>query len=182
MGIPTEDELTDAIADAARTAFTKLFRDHPENFYYCSLITNGKAHPPILAAWSWEALDAAVAGTADPSDARWGLKWSYADSPYLCYCDAHFGRVRILFELRPQIGTGMTAEDWTTEYNLRLRAMERAMARLDMEGIFGTGETRLRVVINAEVMPPDYTNTERAVRLNPAGALLEWLIECAEPI
>jgi hypothetical protein len=182
MAVPSEDGLTDAIAHATRWAVADLFREHPEDFYYCSLITTGEAHPPVLAAWSREALDAAVAGAADPDGARLGLKWSYADSPYLCYGDAHFGEVRRLFGLRPQIGADMTDEAWAAEYDLRLRAMERALARLDAEGAFGTGAARLRLVINAEVMPPDYTNTERALRLNPAGALQEWLAECAEPI
>lgn len=33
-----------------------------------------------------------------------------------------------------------------------------------------------------EVMPPDYTNTERALRLNPPSALTGWLAEAAEPV
>tara|TARA_R100000988_G_scaffold7577_1_gene4444 strand:- start:373 stop:525 length:153 start_codon:yes stop_codon:yes gene_type:complete len=32
----------------------------------------------------------------------------------------------------------------------------------------------------AEVMPPDPTNTERARRLNPPAALTRWLEEVAE--
>lgn len=93
MAVPTEDELTDAIADATRRAVADLFREHPEDFYYCSLITTGEAHPPVLAAWSRGALTAA-AEAADADDARWGLKWSYADSPYFGFGDAHFGEVR----------------------------------------------------------------------------------------
>jgi hypothetical protein len=58
--------------------------------------------------------------------------------------------------------------------------MEAAMAQLDREGLFGTGRARLDVVINVEVMPPDWTNTVRAKRLNPPGALHEWLDEVAE--
>ena len=58
--------------------------------------------------------------------------------------------------------------------------MEKAMANLDKEGLFGVGNQRLGIVINAEVMPPDYTNTERALRLNPREALTVWLEEVAE--
>lgn len=50
-------------------------------------------------------------------------------------------------------------EEWDADYTVRLRAMEEAMARLDAEGLFGFGEARLRIVVNAEVMPPDFTNT-----------------------
>ena len=46
--------------------------------------------------------------------------------------------------------------------------------------MFGQGEQRLNIVINAEFMPPDYTNTERALRLNPQETLKEWLEEAAE--
>mgnify|MGYP003884806335 CR=1 FL=1 len=49
------------------------------------------------------------------------------------------------------------------EYKIRLNSMEQAMVNLDKEGLFGTGNERLKIVINAEVMPPDYTNTERAL-------------------
>jgi hypothetical protein len=76
----------------------------------------------------------------------------------------------------------MTLEASAVEFELRLRAMERALARLDAEGVFGTGARRHRLVINAEVMPPDFTNTERALRLNPEESLKDWLAECAERI
>lgn len=180
--MPTEDQLTDAIADAARNAVSDLFREHPEHFYYCSLITTGKAHAPALVAWSKEALEAAVATEENPEEAKWEIEWSYADSPYYCYGEAHFDSVKRLFDQRPEMSPDMTEEEWMNEFHLRLRAMERAMARLDSEGIFGTGDARLDIVINAEVMPPDYTNTERGIRLNPKDALGVWLSEVAEPI
>lgn len=46
------------------------------------------------------------------------------------------------------------------------------MHRLDSSGLFGHGEKRLAMIINAEFMPPDYTNTQRALRLNPPEALV----------
>jgi hypothetical protein len=182
MAFPTEADLTDAIADATCQAVTALFREHPEEFYYLSLITTGEAHPPVLTAWSREALEAAVAGAAEPDDARCELKWSYGESPYFCFGDAYFQEVRRLFRRRPQMEARMTTGVWQAEHELRLRAMERALARLDEKGLFGTDAARLRIVINAEVIPPDFTNTERALRLNSAAALTEWLAECAEPI
>jgi hypothetical protein len=54
--------------------------------------------------------------------------------------------------------------------------------RLNAKGLFGKGKERLGIVINAEVMPPDYTNTQRALRLNPRDALTAWLREMAEPL
>lgn len=169
--IPTEDELVDAIADAARAAISDLFQAHSgETFYYCSLITTGEGHPPELSAWSREAL--AQAALNEP-DAEAELKWSYADSPYCGHGQPHLDRLNEVFDARP-------APD-PAEVDVRLGAMERAMSRLDTEGLFGTGPARDQLVINVEVMPPDYTNVRRAKRLNPAAALLEWLDEAAEP-
>ncbi len=54
------------------------------------------------------------------------------------------------------------------------------MINLDEKGLFGTGDERLNVVVNAEIMPPEYSNTERALRLNPMESLKEWLIEATE--
>ena len=61
------------------------------------------------------------------------------------------------------------------------RAMERAMARVDADGIFGHGAKRDQIVLNVEVMPPDATNVARARRLNPLSAITDWLVEAAEP-
>lgn len=58
--------------------------------------------------------------------------------------------------------------------------MEKVMHNFDIKGMFGEGEQRLGIVINTEFMPLDFTNTERALRLNPKEALNEWLKEIAE--
>jgi hypothetical protein len=76
---PSGSELVDAIADAARRAIEDLFSEHrDDDFYYVTLTTTGDAAPPVLSAWSRQALDEA---TQDAPDARLDLKWSYADSP-----------------------------------------------------------------------------------------------------
>jgi hypothetical protein len=175
--VPSEDELTGAIEVAARAALTDLFAAHPENFYYVSLITTGEAHPPVLSAWSTEALEAAAITTGRLSA---DLKWSYADSPYFGFGEQHFNEVKSLFSRRPQMNFAVGRAIWETEYDARLRCIERSLRQLDSQGLFGVGERRLGVVINAEVMPPDASNTERAIRLNPRGSLAEWLEEAAE--
>jgi hypothetical protein len=58
--------------------------------------------------------------------------------------------------------------------------MEAALSEADAAGTFGSGIEREQIVINVEVMPPDHSNTERAIRLNPPAALTEWLVEAAE--
>lgn len=74
------------------------------------------------------------------------------------------------------------AEERQREVQVRINSMEKVMHNLDVKGMFGRGKQRLDIVINAEFMTPDYTNTERALRLNPQEALNEWLEEIAEDI
>lgn len=170
--------LVDEIEVAAEAAISELFKTHNESFYYCSLITDGEAHAPILIAWSKESL---AKYENDPIKFQY-LKWSYADSPYFDYGAQYFARVKEMFELRPQLNSQMTEGEWSTEFDARLAAMELAMKRLSDKGVFGLGQQRNSIVVNVEVMPPDYENTERALRLNPAEALLDWLREAAEDI
>ena len=54
-----------------------------------------------------------------------------------------------------------TEKDKEKEIQLRINSMEKVMHNLDVKGMFGRGEERLGIVINAEFMPPDFTNTER---------------------
>ncbi|MDA8021342.1 MAG: DUF4303 domain-containing protein [Thermoanaerobaculia bacterium] len=176
MTEPSETVLTDAIVTATRHAVSDLFESHPGSYYYCALITSREAPPPFLSAWSREALAVASADTDHSED----LKWSYADSPFVDYGAQYFRKVRDLFALRPEMDYFAPPELWEKEYDLRLRCMENALRQLDSEGLFGVGEARHKIVVNAEVVPPDHTNTERAIRLNPPEALTEWLEEAAE--
>ena len=180
MASVTQTEISDAIVAASRKAFTGLFQEHPGEYYYCALVTSGEAHPPVVSAWSHEALSVAAAATQDPEEARQDLKWSPADSPYYSYGSQHFRIVNALFAQRPRLTADLSEEEWAAEYELRLAAMEEAMARLDAEGIFGRGRKRLGLVVLVEVVPPDHTNTDRALRLNPPEALGNWLEEAAE--
>lgn len=169
---PSQEELADAIYAAAGAAFRQLFAEHPrERFYYCTLTTTGSAPPPTISAWSHEALTEVDAA----------LAWSYADSPYCNFGDHHFAHVAELFARRPEMSSFGPEEAWGAECELRLRAMESAMARLSTEGLFGRGPERLGVVVAVEVMPPDWTNRERVMRLNPPEALRDWLEHAAEP-
>jgi hypothetical protein len=178
---PSRSELIDAIAAATSAAVTELFRAHAnDHFYYCSLITTGEALPPNLVAWSIEALDAVASQQPDAGKARRNLKWSYADSPFYCFGEAHFDEVWRLFRALGRLDFN-DERAWQAGYDFRMSVMEEALARLDRAGLFGTGARRASIVINVEVMPPDRTNVERALRLNPPEALTDWLKEAAEP-
>ncbi|WP_229421919.1 DUF4303 domain-containing protein [Massilia aquatica] len=178
--MPSAAEMSSAIEIATRSALEQLFNTVPESFYYCVLITTGEGLAPCLAAWSWEALERA-AGQSDAQARQW-LQWSWGDSPYLAYGDEFFGPVKDLFLKRDAMMRLRTDEESARELDVRLACMAKALANLDAQGLFGSGERRSAILISAEVSPPDYTNTERAVLLNPAGALLDdWLRDCAEP-
>lgn len=180
MQLEIDESLVFMIQKATKKAFTQLFQEHNENFYYCSLITTGEGLCPIISAWSEEALENAVKDVADVEEARYDLKWSYAESPYFAYGEEYFEEVKKVFSERMKQCT--TDDEKEKEVLLRINSMERVMHNLDKEGIFGQGKKRLDIVINAEFMPPDYTNTERAFRLNPKEALKQWLEEMAEEI
>ena len=177
--LPTKQELAEAITVATRQTVLQLFHDHAERFYYVTLITTGEALPPFVAAWSAEAL--ALESTRQCIDADL-LKWSYADSPYCCYGESHFAEVNRLFGLRPRMTHEMTPDDWQSEHDFRLTAMETAMRRLDDEGLFGSGAARNGILVAVEVMPPDQCNVARTRRLNhkDSAALKSWLEEAAE--
>lgn len=181
MTIQSERELAKVIADAAKNAVERLFRDNPDDtFYYCSLVTTGEGHTPCLTAWSRESLQKAVTAEGGDDEVRAELKWSYADSPFYPYAEDCFEEVKRSYTARSETGDRDSTSS-EPELELRLRAMEAAMAQLDAEGVFGVGQRRLGIVIGAEVMPPDHSNVGRMRRLNPPGALNDWLREAAEP-
>ncbi|MEZ4222520.1 MAG: DUF4303 domain-containing protein [Polyangiaceae bacterium] len=167
------NRLVELTAAVTRDAITDLFRAHAsEHFYYVSLVCSWA--PPFLSAWSVEALArAAQAQSCDPLM----LKWSYADSPYCAYRQDLFDGLREHFESHC---SSLHAEA-NDRVELAVRVAELVMARLDSEGLFGKGVARNQIVVGAEVMPPDWTNTERLQRLNPDAALYDWLQEAAEP-
>lgn len=175
-----DDFLVEIIQDATYKAIKKLFQDHKEKFYYCSLITTGEGLCPIISAWSEEALERTAKEEQDVEKAKYYLKWSYAETPYYAYGEEYFEDVNRVFLERMRKLT--TEKERDREIQLRINSMEKVMYNLDMDGIFGQGKERLGIVINAEVMPPDFTNTERALRLNPREALNEWLEEIAEEL
>ncbi len=180
------DEIfVETLKEAARMAFTNLLKNHSdEHFYYCTLVLIEGVGCPAISAMSKEALDTVVQKYKEeyrddtPEDVlRKELKWSYADSPYCIYGEQYFAKVQKMTKERDILA----GENFMQEYEFRMDSMEKVMADLDKEGVFGKGEKRKHIVVMAEVMPPDYTNTKRALRLNSRETLQEWLEEAAEP-
>lgn len=178
MALEIDHELVLLIREATQKALEELFNTYHEKFYYCSLITTGEGLCPVISAWSEEALEREAKKAKVPEQARYDLKWSYGESPYFAYGEAYFKDVNRVFLER--MGKITTEKEREREVMLRINSMEKVMHDLDAEGLFGQGEKRLGIVINAEFMPSDCTSTERALRLNPQKALEEWLEEMAE--
>ena len=74
----------------------------------------------------------------------------------------------------------LSAHNWTSNYADSCCSPVKWHGLNDRGRAFIREMNRLGIVINVEVMPPDYTNTERALRLNPRQALDAWLAEAAE--
>ena len=171
------EKLSDLILEASKKAFLDLF-SNGEQYYYCVLITSGEALSPYISACSVESLSR-YSKKHSEEDAK-KIKWSYADSEYCSFgYELYFKSVELYFQER--LGINELDDDaWEQEFNLRILAMERAMKHLDSEGIFNINQLRENVFINVEVMPPDSTNTERALILNESKNITEWLTEAAE--
>ncbi len=170
------EELAQELYNAVKTILTDLFRNK-EHYYYITLISDGGAHTPCISAWSYEAL----CRSSNDKEEQEKIKWSYVDSPYCCWKQEEFNKVEALLLSQKNIWD-LDSKAFETEVNSRFEAMEAAMKRLDQEGIFQLNQERDEVVVLVEVMPPDYTNTERAYRMNYANSKIysEWLEEVAE--
>lgn len=164
---------------ATKTAFTELFKEHDEFYYYCTLVTTGEGNCPYISAWSWQALKNFMEHGEVPPEEIIEYKWSYADSPYYAYGWEYFEEVEeyVLANKPKNIDD---EEDWNIWVDALVVTMETVMSTLDEQGVFGVGARRKSMVLNAEIMPPDYGNTMRALRLNQREDIRIWLKEAAE--
>jgi hypothetical protein len=108
MEILSSNELKQAIKEAVKKSVEDLFKIN-ENFYWLVLITTEEAHPPLLSAWSFEALN--------KYNNDINKKWSYYESPYFNYGQKYFLKANKLFNLRPVMDEKMTDKEWNKEYN-----------------------------------------------------------------
>lgn len=167
-----KEQLKNELITAARGAFKSLFANG-ERFYYVTLATDGLANTPYISAMSHEEFERQLAQLADDDDAE---KWDDSESSFFAWEQERFARVEEMLAERAELrGTD-------EEYELRLSAMEEAMKQLDAEGLFTQNQPRSEIMVLVEVIPPDYTNTERAYRLNDSSTEIfgEWLEEAAE--
>lgn len=178
----SNEELIEALAEAAGAAFASLKENTKEHFYFYVFVFDEGLHP-YISAWSYEALEKSMIEQQITDDEKSWWKWDSADSPYAVYgYEDFFGKVDELLDKR---AGGLSDDElYGGEWEARIDCMEEAMKRLDASGLFGTGKERECVVINAEQAPPDDDGAEynRALRLNPPSSLLsEYLETCENP-
>ena len=97
MNLEIDEKLVEIIQSATENALIKLFEEHDESFYYCSLITTGEGLCPIISAWSMEALERVANESGDVEEAKYYLKWSYSETPYFAYGEEFFEDVKNVF-------------------------------------------------------------------------------------
>lgn len=175
-----DEELVEIFVKAAGDAFSSLKESHREEFYYYAFIFD-EGLQPYISAWSYEALDQSILDNkiTDEEEKSW-WKWDYSDSPYAVYgYEEFFHEASKLLDKR----ANRLSEDelYDIEWDVRIASMEEAMKRLDQSGLFGSKDARKNVVINVEIAPPDGSEYDRALRLNPSSSLLsEYLENCEE--
>ena len=175
-----DEEIVEALVKAAANAFSSLKETHKEHFYYYVFVFDAGMHP-YISAWSYEALEKSFIGKKITGEKRDWWKWDYSDSPYVVYgYDEFFNEVSELLDKR---ASGLSFDElYNIEWDIRVASTEEALKRLDRSGLFGSGEDRKNVVINVETAPPDGSEYNRALRLNPPSTLLtEYLGYCEEP-
>ncbi|MDO5073248.1 MAG: DUF4303 domain-containing protein [Neisseria animaloris] len=176
------EKLVSTIEEATNKAAIDLFNSTKETFYFFVLSTTGEALAPYISAWSHEALQQQIITQNRDSDDIADFRWSSIDSPYFEFGSQYFHQVNQAFLERPDIHALETEVKYEKEFNFRIDAMMEALHRCDEKGIFSLNQARSEIMINVEILPPDYTNTIRAKKLNPSEAIQAWLKEAAEPM
>jgi Domain of unknown function (DUF4303)/PQQ-like domain/WD domain, G-beta repeat len=176
--MPADAVLSDAIADAARRAFTQVRVENPAERFYCfALFASGVVgviEPTCMGeqALREEAQDAVDAGGGSLETNLTELRWSPVDSPYYLHGEEHFAEVQRLLDARPDPYELDGDAEAKAEVQARLEACFDALAQLDREGFFGRGEQRDRVLITVlRGHQSDRSLLRDARRLNPATVI-----------
>ncbi len=190
--MPAGTVLADAIADAARRAFTQVRAEHPAERFYCfALFASGVVgviEPTCMGeqALREEAQDAVDSAGGSPETHLTQLRWSPVDSPYYLHGEEHVAEVKRLLDARPDpYDLGLGYDEAEAEVQARLEACFDALAQLDREGFFGRGVARDRVLVTVlRGDQSDRSQLRNAPRLNPPAAVQRLAddLQIPEPI
>ena len=173
-----KERIYNTLLTAAENAFTSLFAQHHEHFYYCSLIMM-EAAAPCIGAISEESLEQALndnySDDNDKNENRAVYKWSYADSPYIGFgFKEYFQETAELFN-DDVWDDNIDDEEYEQRVNDWLSIMADVMRELDKKGVFSSNVDRSSLFINAELQPPEGSmNIDNARALNDAAIFSNW--------
>ncbi len=187
-----DEKLMQLIKAAAKTAFTNLINEYPEMYSYFTVITPRECSSIYVSAVSRQARYR-VAKESNFKRTIDDLAWSWDESLYKAYQydEPYFQELKDELEMHAAAVAGADDNGKEEERIERLNSMIEAMHQLDEEGFWGTGEDRVRIVINAEIEGYTESSAINAKILNASseqlGYYLEWLKEkqayiIAEPI
>ena len=175
--------LEDALVEHGLPAFRRIREARPDDtFYSFALFTSGEFAYVATTAASYEGLaEAASSYQAMESykdqsleDLRRELKWSPEDSPLHESCGELLEAVQPMMDEVVSEFDACSDDEFDAFVDTVLGVFERALRRIDAEGVFGTGEERKKVVVN--LLMGDESDEERlafARRLNPPEAIQE---------
>ena len=175
---PPDEPLVGALVDALRANYRALRSAHPEDRFYAFglYITRD-----VLFIGPTAASEEGLAGLGADGESR---RWRLASSPHHLFEEEGFAPVETLLAARPD-PYDLDEKEMATEVGTRLESCFAAIARLDEEGLFGSGGDRDRVVVSIfSADESDRLRLDHATRLNPPGALaaLEPALAIREPI
>ncbi|HEY1173687.1 MAG TPA: DUF4303 domain-containing protein [Verrucomicrobiae bacterium] len=173
-------KLRTAITDAARTTFTKLLSDHPEEeFYAFTLATNNDTTLITASANTEEGLIRRA--KAYEKDKKKGLqrradslRWNPADWAYVCAGDDAFEEAQKMLDVLPDFHD-LDEDDAEKEFESRISLFIESLKALDEEGFFGRGAKRQKITLLVTMGDQETGLLLRcAQELNPAKVYKEF--------
>lgn len=133
-----KDKIFDLLLEASEKGFSRLFEEHKEHFYYCSLVMMDEA-TPCITAMSEEVftqfLDNDTNNSNSEEENENYYKWAYAESPYL-----GFGYDEFFTEVNDFFNSDLSDEISDDEYERRINdwliIMRDVMKALKDKGVF----------------------------------------------
>ncbi len=177
------------LLEAARSAFTNIQQQHPdEHFYAFSLIHEPLWEGIYLASNTEEALLRCAERYHQYPDYLHmsvvelvtQLRWSSGDWEYIDATNTYFAEVNdwlIKHLLRKWIYESHNEEVEDKRDASVIEVCRNTLRQLDAEGIFGIGEAREKVTLNIMMGDQDRSWLEHGRLLNPPAVYERWLQE-----
>lgn len=171
-----KDKIFELLLNASEKGFKRLFEDHNEHFYYCSLVMMEVA-TPCITAMSDETYNQLLGdsgeGNFSPEENEAYYRWAYAESPYFGFgYDDYFKEVNEFF--CKDVSYKLPDDEYEERVVDWLIAMRKVMKTLKDKGIFNS-TCNENVFLFAEQQPPETDiNIDNAHYLNEDNVFKIW--------